>query len=250
MSSTILANHTLTKDRRLDCISHFDPKSRAFLSRDLLEADPITTKVWPLSICLDQGNEGACVGFGFSHELAAEPAPVPGVTNEKAIALYKRAQDLDEWPGNKYEGTSVLAGAKACQEGGFLDAYFWATSALEVAQAISHIGPVVIGVDWLTGMEEPDAVGFIHAVGSKRGGHCVCLHGVFNKEGTIWFRGQNSWGTAWGDKGGFFIALSDLQVLVDSQGAFCVPTSREIVGKWPEHRRRRWFEFLPFGGRN
>jgi len=243
--STVLANRSITHDPRLDCIPEFDERSRAFLVRDLVEPDAeVITKLWPLETQLDQGNEGACVGFGFSHELAAEPFPVEDVTDAKARNIYKRAQQLDEWPGTNYEGTSVLAGAKTCKEGKFLEAYFWATSAREVAQAISHVGPVVIGINWLAGMENTDDAGFIHATGAVRGGHCVCLHGVTNKDGTIWFTGKNSWGSGWGRDGGFFITESDLQILVESNGALCVPTTRSMTGTWPEARKRRWFDFI------
>lgn len=248
MNSRILANLTLTFDRRLDCLPAFDERSRAFLVRDLLTpSDPIVTKIWPLNIQLDQGNEGACVGFGFAHELAAEPVIVEGVTNERARGIYHRAQQLDEWPGTRYEGTSVLAGAKACEEAGAISAYFWATSAIEVAQAISNIGPVVIGVNWHQGMEETDEEGFITPTGPVRGGHCVCLKGVVHDdEDDLYFVGKNSWGAGWGKDGGFRIALTDLQTLVESGGAFCVPTTRAQVEKWPE-RRRRWWERFQIG---
>jgi hypothetical protein len=247
MNSRILANHTLSFDRRLDCLPQFDERSRAFLVRDLLSnEDPITSKEWPLAIQLDQGAEGACVGFGFAHELAAEPVPVEGVSNERARGIYHRAQQLDEWPGTRYEGTSVLAGAKACVESGGITAYFWATSAVEVARAISNIGPVVIGVNWHQGMENTDVDGCIHVTGPVRGGHCVCLHGVDFDGENLSFIGRNSWGSEWGDLGGFRIDITDLQMLVESGGAFCVPTTRAQVGTWPE-RRRRWWERFQIG---
>jgi len=244
----ILANLSLTFDRRLDCLPEFDDASRKFLSRDLLGDDPILPREWPLSIQLDQGNEGACVGFGFSHELAAEPFPVADVTNDNARALYLRAQKLDEWPGTRYEGTSVLAGAKACAEAGFIEKYFWATSAHEVAQAISNVGPVVIGVNWLAGMENVDGSGYIHATGAVRGGHCVCLYGVIvGVDGFITFVGKNSWGNGWGNNGSFLISEPDLQILAESNGALCVPTTRALVGKWPEAKRRWWERFTSKG---
>jgi hypothetical protein len=248
-TSRILANFSISFDRRLDCLPAFDEKSRAFLSRDLLEGATVVTKQWPLAVQLDQGNEGACVGFGFSHELAAEPYPVEGVTSEGARLLYRRAQQLDEWPGTRYEGTSVLAGAKACVESGFIEKYFWATSAREVAQAISHIGPVVIGVNWHDNMEDVDEDGFIYPSGPVRGGHCVCLNGVLVNDGEIIFIGKNSWGPNWGTNGNFQITEAGLQVLVDSGGAFCVPTTRAMTGSWPERRRRWWERFVSKGDR-
>lgn len=52
----------------------------------------------------DQGTEGACVGFGSSRMMS--------YLNRKrydAMWLYRQAQEVDEWPGDDYDGTSVRA---------------------------------------------------------------------------------------------------------------------------------------------
>lgn len=52
----------------------------------------------------DQGEEGACCGFGGSRAMS--------LIDRKffdAFALYYKAQEVDEWPGNNYSGTSVRA---------------------------------------------------------------------------------------------------------------------------------------------
>jgi hypothetical protein len=61
---------------------------------------------------LDQGKEGACVGFAWSHELAAYPVRVEVDDEFARSKIYAEAQKIDEWPGEAYHGTSVLAGAK------------------------------------------------------------------------------------------------------------------------------------------
>lgn len=53
----------------------------------------------------DQGREGACVGFAASRMMS--------LLNRKrydARWLYHEAQEIDEWPGEDYDGTSVRAG--------------------------------------------------------------------------------------------------------------------------------------------
>ena len=53
----------------------------------------------------NQGEEGACVGFGISR--------LTSQLNRKlydGFWLYHEAQKIDEWPGEDYDGTSVRAG--------------------------------------------------------------------------------------------------------------------------------------------
>jgi hypothetical protein len=61
----------------------------------------------------DQGSEGACVGFGVARMLSH--------LNRKrydARDIYRRAQRIDEWPGEAYSGTSVRAGLDVVREEG------------------------------------------------------------------------------------------------------------------------------------
>jgi len=174
---------------------------------------------------------------------------VKGINDAFARALYKHIQTKDPWEGENYEGTSVLSGAKVCLDLGYFTAYHWATSAKEVAQAISHMGPVVIGVNWHEGMAQTSSKGFIRVTGAVRGGHCVVLRGVrvsAHADGSSFaILGRNSWGKGWGMNGDFWITGKDLQKLVDSGGSFCVPTGRADSGKQPPTRTapRQWWRF-------
>ena len=89
----------------------FDERSRKFPIRALIpkEVKP-RSYTWRCSTCLDQGSLPACVGFAVSHEAAARPVEVPGITNDIARQIYYRAQKLDDIPGEDYEGSSVLGG--------------------------------------------------------------------------------------------------------------------------------------------
>jgi hypothetical protein len=61
----------------------------------------------------DQGQEGACVGFGISRAMA--------LLNRKrydAPWLYHEAKLIDEWQGEDYDGTSVRAGLDVVRERG------------------------------------------------------------------------------------------------------------------------------------
>ena len=60
--------------RVFDRLVQFDERSRAFPIRALIDADAKPRSyTWQCPVWLDQGTEGACVGFGVSHEAAARP---------------------------------------------------------------------------------------------------------------------------------------------------------------------------------
>jgi hypothetical protein len=214
-----------TGDRRLDRIPQFDPRSRNFPIRALIGDVTLKPKRWTCLPRLDQGRQGACVGFGWSAELAADPVRVK-VSDGTALALYHRAQQLDEWPGEAYEGTSVLAGAKAVQEQGHLVEYRWAFGVDDVLAAISAHGPVVIGVDWMRGMMDTDARGYIVPTGDVVGRHCTLLRGLIRERGQWVCVGRQSWGRDWGIGGDFKLAADDLGVLLKNAGEACVPVTR------------------------
>jgi len=235
-----------------------DKKKLSIERKDHLASEPYKGKVYCATVpngtlvtrykrtILISGN---CVGFGYSHELLGDPVAVKGINDAFARALYKHIQTKDPWEGENYEGTSVLSGAKVCLDLGYFTAYHWATSAKEVAQAISHMGPVVIGVNWHEGMAQTSSKGFIRVTGAVRGGHCVVLRGVrvsAHADGSSFaILGRNSWGKGWGMNGDFWITGKDLQKLVDSGGSFCVPTGRADSGKQPPTRTapRQWWRF-------
>lgn len=217
-----------TSDPRLDRIPSFDPKSRSFPIRTLLERSGATKPrsfTWRVPIALDQGDEGACVGFGWSHELAARPVSIHDITNDTAFALYKRAQELDEWPGNDYSGTSVLAGAKAVEEAGFLKEYRWAFGLEDVRLTIGYHGPVVLGLNWYDGMFTPQGDGRIAPTGDLAGGHCILAYSVSEKLKVV--RLWNSWGPNWWHGGSWcYLTFDDLDKLLNEQGEACVPVRR------------------------
>lgn len=227
-----------TSDPRLDRLKQFDPRSLRFLSRKA-EADlqPIP-KHWDVGLIdpvnLDQGYEGACVGFGFGHEAIAEPNPNRWITNEDARNNYYEAQKNDEWEGGAYpgaepfyDGTSVLAGAKVYQKKGFFKEYNWAYTIDELILAVGYEGPAVIGVDWHYGMMDTDIDGFIHATGGVAGGHCTLINDVYPQWG--YFGIWNSWGKYWGENGAAKISFDDMAFLLENEGEACIPKNRGYV---------------------
>lgn len=213
-----------TLDPRLDRLVQFDERSRDYPIMATIEETEPRTKWWRHTAKLDQGREGACVGFAWSHELNAAPVEVPDITDAFAQRIYKRAQQIDEWPGENYSGTSVLAGAKAVQELGHLDEYRWAFGIEDVILTLSWHGPVVLGINWYYGMYFPDANRYIRPGGNLVGGHAIMAIAYSHEAQEIWL--LNSWGPDWGLDGLCRIRVADLDRLLREQGEACVPVVR------------------------
>lgn len=241
-----LKDGSQVRDPRLDRIYEEDWRSlnhlvTAVLSTDLRE--PLSI-LWDLYAFLDQGMEGACVGFGFGHELLASPVPVAGVDNKYAREIiYWTTQRNDYWPGGAYpgadpfyEGTSVLSGAKTLQDLGFYTAYDWGITTRDVVLGIGYTGPAVLGLNWYEDMFDTDAGGWIRPTGAQAGGHCILAVGVV----IVWKPTttrtwadvdldqshlilHNSWGPTWGVNGRAKLSLRDFDRLLNEQGDAVFP---------------------------
>ena len=177
------------------------------------------------------------MGFGWTHEALTTPIrvdlsrlAVEAPRDPKAFAshVYRAAQKIDEWEGEDYEGTSVLAGAKVMNSLGLLRAYRWAFGVKDVALSLTNIGPVVLGIPWFESMYEAPG-GAVVVAGDLAGGHCILAVG-YRKAGVIFEEPAyllfNSWGPLWGRNGHAWIRESDLARLLNSDGEACVPTRR------------------------
>jgi hypothetical protein len=206
-------------DRRVE----FDDRSRQYPVRRLVAGKSPRSYTWACDTYLDQGREGACVGHAWAHDIAARPI-VRTADTSLAFTLYRRARQLDQWPGEDYEGTSVLAGAKATREAGYIGEYRWAFGIEDVILTLGYHGPVVLGINWLTGMGDVDARGYIHATGEQSGGHAILARGVNITSRSVLL--HNSWGQGWGRKGCARISFDDLDRLLREDGEACVPVVR------------------------
>lgn len=171
---------------------------------------------------VNQGSVPACVGAGWVHYLINGPVTRKIGEIPTFMELYRRAQQLDEWEGEAYAGTSVLGGAKAVQERGLIGNYWWTEDINEVVQILLEVGPIVVGTLWFAGMSYPDKKGRIKIAGAMEGGHCYLINGI-NLE-TEETRAEQSWYPSWGDTGNFWPTLRQLETLISYGAEICIAT--------------------------
>lgn len=240
----------VTKDgRTFDYVPRLVAANNRYLIRQTAteKAQWGSSRWWVAGLVLDQGREGACVGFGCTGEAMASPVrqkfPAPGVApvseadvvaaaNNVAVSVYHRCLQIDEYEGERDEGTSVRAGLLVGRERGWWGGFRWAKSLDELRIGLES-GPVIAGVDWRDSMYETDAEGRVRIGGSLVGGHCLLITGYSPRWGRHRepvFRWRNSWGPSYGLHGNGYIAPADLdRILFRAGGEAAVVTDRKLV---------------------
>jgi hypothetical protein len=177
-------------------------------------------KVWQLPIhLLNQGTTNSCVGHACSHFILTAPIMSHSVD---PIALWHRAQEIDEFPGNEgtNSGTSVRAGFGVLREKNLITTdYRWAGNADEALRFVLTRGPVVVGSKWYPGMGSP-ANGVMQLTGNAgTTGHAYLLFGFSPDQDA--FMMANSWGPGWGIDGCAFLRYDALDQLMQQGGVVC-----------------------------
>lgn len=258
-----LKDGTEVEDPQLDRLVQFDERSRGFSIQAIVDGKKPQSQDWGIQspFLINQGKEGACVGFAITNKLQARPQEVSVgdeiVSNKFAIErIYHEAQKIDPWPGGAYSGatpvyhgTSVLAGIKAAQTLGYFEEYRWSFGLRDLVLGLGHSGPALLGIAWYDTNYTPDVKGYISPKGNKVGGRAILARSVkiVWREGFSWDTNEwdavdldssyitlrNSWGV-WGykDSGDCFVTLSDIRQWLDNDGevAFLVnrsPTPQE-----------------------
>lgn len=220
---------------KLDWIPNHDERSRGFGVDQVVDVTaPLERVAWSVfAPALNQGAEGACAGMATAgsvnvHRVSnarTELAAGLLLREEAAVRLYKRAQELDEWAGSDYSGTSVTAAMKAAREAGLIGSYRWAFGTRQLAHGL-RTGPAVIGVPWLAGMYSTDPRGVVQVTGKKVGGHALVVVGFDPKHpltGGPAFDWLNSWGPSYGRAGVGVIPAGRLSWLLAGRGECAFP---------------------------
>src|SRR5262245_55173428 len=189
---------------------------------------------------LDQGREGACTGFGLAtviHYLLRTRKPVRDRAEVSPWMLYEMARRYDEWPGERYEGSSARGAMKGWHKHGVcaktnwlkndrhskryrerfeealrrpLGAYLRVNHKDIVAMhaAISEVGVLYATATVHEGWNRVDGDGAIDydpETSTITGGHAFAIV-AYDKDG-FWI--QNSWGERWGRKGFGHVSYDD-----------------------------------------
>jgi hypothetical protein len=210
-------------ERVLDWRPFHDERSLDHPVRDRLpDRCPRRRRMWRAGRQLDQGFHSGSVGYGWTTELQAEPSTtnISLPAEHFAMQIYRQAQQVDDFPGETIIGTSVLAAAKALQEGGYITSYTWAFNINDVIDAVVEIGPVVVGIPWFESMSTTRTSGMVEVNGRIVGGHCVTITGYdpalqLTGESTVEaLRWRNSWGATYGAAGDGYVRAGDLERLL------------------------------------
>jgi hypothetical protein len=194
-------------------------------------------------LILDQENEGACTGFGLAcvvNYLLWTRHVASGTrkafTDVSARMLYELARRYDEWPGERYEGSSCRGALKGWHKHGVCADELWPykgkgpkagwdvdavarplgvyyrierKSVVDLLAAIAEIGAIYVSAGVHDGWDRVQASTRAKELAhdglpeipwpksSERGGHAFAIVG-YNKRG---FVVQNSWGEGWGASG-------------------------------------------------
>jgi hypothetical protein len=227
-----IIDETVDPERRLGRHVEHDPLSREYAYEAAAAALVAVTHARHGGI-LNQGNLGSCTGNAAAGAKNTEPVYHSGSTHlipeSGAVDLYSLATRLDGLSDGYYPptdtGSSGLAVCKAMKQEGMIGSY---QHAFSMAAALSALqaGPVITGIDWYEGFDDPDANGVVKIAGQIRGGHEVVARGYEPgaSPGDALILLDNSWGTSWGDSGHFYWTVATWQTLLDNQGDVTILT--------------------------
>jgi len=229
----------LHRGRRLDVSLREDERDWSFASR--YPEQPVARDIEHKTLVrLDQGRQGACVGFGRAHGYATEPGAQ--LTTERiARFFYEGAKRHDSRPGEDYEGTTPNGLYKFLRSLGLIRAWYRIRTWDEFAVAIQK-GGVDLAAPWREGCFDPGRGGIIRYTGKVRGGHFVHINGIAYSEGLVSI--VQSWGRDHGQDGIVLLPIDDLKAMMRDGGMLYAVEENDISGLRAKPKpKRRWWQF-------
>lgn len=220
-------------DKRLGRHVEHDPASRDFAYGVEKVAVLQTVLHKRHGSIFNQGNIGSCTGNATAGAINTEPnykVDLQRILHETdAVSIYELATRLDSYPGSyppDDTGSSGLSACKAAKQKGWITSYQHAFT-MDQALAALQSKPVITGVHWYEGFDNPDANGMVEISGQVRGGHEFVVVGfeLGNKpdHSDAILTADNSWNTSWGLNGKFRFTVTTWATLLAEQGDVTVP---------------------------
>ena len=168
---------------------------------------------------LDQGQTGSCTGNAHVMSISTQPFTGSAHCNETDARLaYQGGTCLDNGcsvpctsktcpaafnpsTGANDNGSQTISVAQWMVDVGWLGSYTTADTTAQLEACLAN-GPADIGIDFWSGMQTPDANGYLNPTGYVEGGHDMNA-AILDTKGTtdtsddeIWV--HNSWSNTWG----------------------------------------------------
>lgn len=223
-------------DARPDTLDFRDKMYQAALYEVPVEIELEEYRKYDIPI-LDQGSEGACTGYGLAtvaNYLLRRRKYYPFKEEVSAKMLYQLAKRYDEWPGEKYSGSSARGAMKGWHKHGLCKEECWKNDStvntfnktrtedsvlrplgayyrvnhkdlVAMHSAMAEVGVLYATATVHEGWDEVDSDGIIPFKEKVTGGHAFAIV-AYSNEG-FWI--QNSWGNEWGKEGFALITYDD-----------------------------------------
>jgi hypothetical protein len=220
----------------LDPLIDYDLRDLNFPMAELLDTEIILpeSKYWSPGMPLNQGREGACVGFSGAKNLYCYPIRTSSITeasgtlsgNNLGRGIYYECKKIDGSPDTS--GTSLHACAKVLNgASGWKDRvveYRWAWDWDTAMAWLLTRGVLIIGIPWYRSFDIGSKTTMPYLPmpsGGIRGYHAVCIYGGNRTNQTM--RMINSWGYYFGFNGKAIFRRSVLEPILFSElGAGCL----------------------------
>jgi hypothetical protein len=219
----------------------------------------------------NQGSLGSCVGFAMKSSITGHHKE-----NLSALYIYRQAQFHDSKRGENYSGTTLSGACRSLMEKGVCGEalYPYRTDVNAPLPSLEANGDAsrrkasdYFTMWWneITPIQDLLLSGFNPAIAiyihdefyniapdgylvrednylksSKRGGHAMCLRGWEHRDGELYWKLHNSWGSSWGDHGCVYLSHSLLSKI--GKGLYVSVYDDSAI----QYKKMTWFDRLVF----
>jgi len=172
---------------------------------------------------LNQGSLGSCTAQATIGLFGTAPFYVAGRTLDEAetIAFYEYETTIDglgaPYPPDD-RGSTGAAALQTAIHFGYTTSYYYPLTVEETFLTLSSYGPCILGINWYDSFDSPDSNGVVQLppTATIRGGHEIECLGIDPQANLL--KCANSWSSAWGQGGYFYIPFSVFETLLNQEG--------------------------------